>query len=89
MANRYRYHVKKPHGKLKKLSDTLFANDIKDACYKVLEMVDYKISEETYSYIMSEIEQQTTSEKCGSFKIYHGDGVVETFVEVVNENIFK
>jgi hypothetical protein len=91
MANVYKFHVKKIHGKLSKKSDTLYAKDISDACFKFVDMVDHKIVDQEYSYIASEISMQTSGSSGGHtvLKFYNKGEPIEAFIERVNDNIFK
>ena len=90
MANRYKYNVKKLSGKLQKESDTFWAADIKDACLKFSELVNYKIVDQEYSYILGEAKHQTSaSGNYCLFNFKNGEEDVQAFIEVLETDRIK
>ena len=40
VLSRYRFNIKNPVGKINKLSDTLFAENIKESCFKLADLIE-------------------------------------------------
>jgi hypothetical protein len=91
MANRYKYNCKKLHGKLSKASGTFWASDIKDACLKFSELVNYKIVDKEYSYILGEANHQTSASSGGYclFNFKNGEENVQAFIEKLETDRIK
>ncbi len=91
MANRYRFNIKKPIGKINKLSDTLFAENIKESCFKLADLIDHKICDKEYSYFCNQVDKATsgTSSNYALLCFDYGDEFVEAFIEKVNDSILK
>lgn len=86
MANRYRYNVKKTYGKLSKMSDTFFADNIQEACVKFVDILDYRVNDNNYSYVTTESKYQTSgkSEDYVLFKLDYAGEQIQAFIEKVN-----
>ena len=91
MANRYKYNVKKLSGKLSKESGTFWANDIKDACLKFTDLVNFKIVDQEYSYILGEAKRQTSASS-GNYTIFtfkNNEDTVKAFIEKLETDAIK
>lgn len=91
MTNRYRFNIKKPIGKITKLTDTLFAENIKESCFKLADLIDHKICDKEYSYFCNQVDKATsgTSPNYTLLNFEYGEETVEAFIEKVNDSILK
>lgn len=84
MANRYKYNVKKKIGKIRETSDTFFADNILEACVKFVDILDYRVNDSSYSYVLSEAQTQTSGSKDWVlFKLNYNEEEVQAFIEKV------
>ncbi len=91
MANRYKFNLKNPVGSVRTTSDTLFAKDIKDACFKLSDLIDHKICDKEYSYFCSQVESSVSASSPDYTLLnFHYNGKpVQAFIEVINDSILK
>lgn len=84
MANRYKYNVKKIFGKMDKTSDTFFAENIQEACVKFVDILDYRVNDSSYSYVLSAAQEQTVGKKdYALFSLDYNNENVQAFIERV------
>ena len=76
---------------VKTTSDTLFAKDIKDACFKLSDLIDHKICDKDYTYFCGKVDQATsgTSSNYTFLKFDYQGKSVDAFIEVVNDSVLK
>ena len=85
MANRYKFNVKKEVGNIKKLQDTIYADDIKHACKNFADLIDVKILDQNYSYFLGKIDDCVENKKnYVLLKFDYNNEEVETFIERIN-----
>lgn len=87
MAKRYKFFVKKEVGHIRKLSDTMYAEDLKDACKKFADNISTSIldNESTYSYYVNKVEECVGENKNHvHLKFDYKDEQVETFIERID-----
>lgn len=87
MSKRYRFSVKKEVGHVKKLSDTIYAEDLKDACNKFADNISTSIldNESTYSYYSKRVEECVGENKNHVLlKFDYKNEQVETFIERID-----
>ena len=91
MSNRYKFNLKNPVGSIRTTSDTLFAKDIKDACFKLSDLIDHKICDKEYSYFCSQVESSVSASSSDYTLLnFNYDGKpVQAFIEIINDSILK
>lgn len=91
MSNRYKFNLKSPVGSVRTTSDTLFAKDIKDACFKLSDLIDHKICDKEYSYFCGQVESSVSasSPDYTVLKFDYNGKPVHAFIEIINDSIMK
>ena len=90
MANIYKFNVKKIVGNLNKTTDTLYAENLNDACFKLADLISVKIVDENYSYFLNKVSETVDDKKKFAVLNFEDDGeTVSAFIEQMNDRILN
>ena len=84
MANRYRFSTKKKLGRITKLDDTVFADNIQGAIFKMLDNIDHNWVDKNREEIEKLVKEQTTEKPYTVFVCDYGDKKIESFIEQID-----
>jgi len=85
MANRYRFSTKKKIGRITKLDDTVFADNIEQAIFKMLDNIDHSWVDKNRTEIEKIVKSQTSEKPYAVFVCeYDEKNKIESFIEQID-----
>lgn len=84
MANRYRFATKKKLGYISKTDDTVYADNIQGAIFKMLDNIDPNWVDKNKQYIESKISEQITEKSYTLFTCEYNGKQIESFIEQID-----